>query len=74
MSLNVTLMRRVARELYTEIELTFQMQTHIRLRLAVADPAKLEELRSVDRELSTKIEFAVKQRGLIRLRLAIAEA
>jgi hypothetical protein len=65
---------RVDRELSTEIELTVQKQRCIQLRLAVADPAKLEELRSVDRKLSTKIEFAVQQHGLILLRLAIAEA
>jgi hypothetical protein len=59
MSLNLELMCRVDRELSNEIELTVRMQTRIRRRLAVADPAELEELRSVDRELSTKIEFAI---------------
>jgi hypothetical protein len=53
MSLNVELMRRIDRELSREIELSVPMQTCIRLCLAVADPAELEELRCVDGELST---------------------
>jgi hypothetical protein len=74
MSLNVELIRCVDREFSTEIELTVQMQTRIRLRFAVADPAELEWLRYFDSKLSAEIKFAVQQRGLIRLRFAIAKA
>jgi hypothetical protein len=74
MSLNVELIRRVDLELSTEIELTVQMQTRIRLPFAADNPAKLAWLRNQDSKLSVEIDFAVQQRGLIQLRLAIAEA
>jgi hypothetical protein len=51
MSLNVEQIRRADRKLSAEIKLTVQMQSRIRLRFAVADPAKLEWLRNFDRKL-----------------------
>jgi hypothetical protein len=74
MSLNVELIGRVDLELSTEIELTVQMQTRIRLSFAAANPAELAWLRNQVRKLSVEIQFAVQQCGLIQLCLAIAEA
>jgi hypothetical protein len=74
MSLNVEQIRRADRKLSAEIKLTVQMQSRIRLRFAVADPAKLEWLRNFDRKLSAEVELAVQMWSLIRLRLAIAKA
>jgi hypothetical protein len=56
MSLNLKQIRSVDRELSADIELTVQMQSRIRLRFAVADPAELEWLRNFDHKLSAEID------------------